>query len=282
LNQESSTVPNSTQPVSSPVEPFVIERRRFLVLGSAAAVAFAARGVSAAVAPTPASAELPASLAVAFIDGLESRAAAIGGVSVLGANALTVGDPSFISRSAKVTVLGMWRAQNRRETVGVALKAYYPTALYSLGDVPCYVWSHLSRSATDAQRPASFRIPIDSAGLRLEVETTAPRSGIVEMVRGRVSSRIAMNDDGGRPRSREALADLKNVASLSLGIDRGASKLRAGKYVLAMLPAGAATPDWSTVRYTPANVSGPVSVRSLLGETAPAFDYVIVDVDFAG
>jgi hypothetical protein len=281
LNQESSTVPNSTHPVSSPVEPFVIERRRFLVLGSAAAVAFAARGVSAAVAPTPASAELPASLAVAFIDGVESRAAAIGGVSVLGANALTVGDPSFISRSAKVTVLGMWRAQNRRETVGVALKAYYPTALYSAGDVPCYVWSHLSRSATDAQRPSSFRIPIDSAGLRLEVETTAPRSAIVEKVRGRVSG-IAMSDDASRPRTREALADLKNVASLSLGIDRGASKLRAVKFVLAMLPAGAATPDWSSVRYTPANVSGPISVRSLLGETAPAFDYVIVDVDFAG
>ncbi|MEA2568915.1 MAG: hypothetical protein QOI24_916 [Acidobacteriota bacterium] len=274
-------MPNSTQLVPSPVEPFVIERRRFLVLGSAAAVAFAARGVSAAVAPTPASAELPASLAVAFVDRLESRAAAIGGAGVLAASGLTVGDPSFISRSAKVTVLGMWRAQNRQGSVSVALKAYYPTTLYSGGDVPCYVWSHLSRNATDAQRPASFRIPIDSAGLRLEVETTAPRSAIVEKVRGRVSS-LAMSDDASRPRTREALADLKNVASLSLGIDRGASKLRAGKYVLAMLPAGAATPDWSAVRYTPANVSGPLSVRSLLGETAPAFDYVIVDVDFAG
>jgi hypothetical protein len=259
-----------------------MERRRFLVLGSAAAVAFAARGVSAAVAPTPASAELPSSLAVAFIDGLESRAAAIGSVGVLGANAMMAGDPSFLSRSAKVTVLGMWRAENRQQTVGVALKAYYPTALYSGGDVPCFVWSHLSRSATDAQRPASFRIPIDSAGLRLEVETTAPRSAIVEKIRGRVSSRIALNDDDSRPRTREAIAELHNVASLSLGIDRGESKLRAGKYVLAMLPAGAATPDWSTVRYTSENVSGPLSVRNVLGETAPAFDYVIVDVDFAG
>jgi hypothetical protein len=261
-----------------------MERRKFLVLGSAAAVAFAARGVSAAVAATPASVGLPGSLAVAFVDGLETRAAAIGAAGVVAADAMMAGDPRFISRSAKVTVLGMWRSQDRRENVGVAIKAYYPTALFAGGDAPCYVWTHLSRSASDAQRPASFRIPIDDAGLRLEVETAAPtaRSVVAEKIRSRVTGSVTMNEADSHPLTRSALAELKNVASLSLGIERGATKLRAGTYVLAMLPAGTATPDWSSIRYTPSNVAGPVSVRGVLGETAPAFDYVVVDVDFAG
>jgi hypothetical protein len=259
-----------------------MERRRFLVLGSAAAVAFAARGVSAAVATSPAAAELPTFLSVAFVDGLDRRASAFGGASIVGGDSMTAGDPGFISRSAKVAVLGMWRSQNRRSAVGLALKAYYPTAPYMNGDVPYFAWSHISRSTSDRQHQTHFRIPIDEAGLRLEIETAVPRgnSALAEAIRNRVTT----NDQDSRPRARAALAQLKNVAALSIGVDRGSSKLRPGTYVLALMPAGVATPNWSNVRYTPANMntgSGPLSVRGVLGETPAPFDYVVVDVDFA-
>ena len=261
--------------MTSPDQLFVMERRRFLVLGSAAAVAFAARGVSAAPS-TGSAAELPASLAVGYVDGLDGHSA------TMGANSVTAGDPSFISRSAKVTVLGMWRSQSRREPIGVTLKAYYPTEGSAGGDVPVYVWNHVSRRAGDRQQSSRFRVPIDSAGLRLEVEASPlrGRSSIVDNLRNRVT----IDSADGLPRTRATISELANVASLSIGIDRDAPKLLPGTYVLAMLPAGASTPDWSSVRYTPSNISsanGPITTRAILGETAAPFDYVIVNVDFA-
>jgi hypothetical protein len=260
--------------MTSPDQLFVMERRRFLVLGSAAAVAFAARGVSAA--PMTGANELPASLAVGYVDGLDGHTAAIG------ANSVTAGDPSFLSRSAQVTVLGMWRSTNRREPVGVTLKAYYPTIAAVGGDVPVYAWNHVSRGAGDQQQSSRFRVPIDDAGLRLEVEASplSSKSAIIESLR----SRVTMDSGESRPRPRAAIAQLPTVASLSIGIDRGAAKLLPGTYVLAMLPAGASTPDWTNVRYTPSNISsaaGPITTRAILGETAAPFDYVVINVDFA-
>lgn len=258
---------------SSSDQPFVMERRRFLVLGSAAAVAFAARGVSAAGTSAVVPADLPASLAVGFIDDGESRVA-----SVLGASAVTAGDPSFISRSARVQVLGMWHSAGRRDNIGVALKTYYPTSVSVGGDIPVFGWAQRTR---DAQVRSSFRVPIDDAGLRMEVEVNAPmsKSSIIENLRNRVTV-----DDAAEvhPMQRAAIAELKNTAALSVGIERGSAKLRPGTYVLAMLPEGASIPDWSSVRYTPSKTAAPITIGGILGDTPAPFDYILVKVDFAG
>src|SRR5207237_8151652 len=119
-------------------------------------------------------------------------------------------------------------------------------------------------------------------GLRLEVEGSAlsSKSAILERLR----ERVAITSGDSNPRPRAAIAHLPTVASLSIGIERGIAKLLPGTYVLAMLPAGVATPDWTNVRYTPSNISsasGPITTRALLGETAAPFDYVLINVDFA-
>lgn len=268
--------------------PFLLERRQFLILGSVAMVGFAAMPASAEGLAASTASSLPSRLDVGFVDGLygEGIANAITGPSLVAAQSVTTGDPRFLSRTAKVTVLGMWRsADRRRDPISVTLKAYYPTSLSVGGDVPCFVWSHANRAVNEDPQRSRFLIPIDDAGLRLEVETAVPQRGSVvrEGLRRRGVA-IAAGDEGIAPRSRAAIAALANTASLSLGVEDKTTKLRPGMYVFALLPPGAAAADWQSVRYEPWKINasgGPVTGSGPLGDVPVSFDYIVVNVDFA-
>jgi hypothetical protein len=267
-----------------------LERRQFLLLGSAALVGFAARDLRADAIRPAAEAALPESLSLAFVGGYigdgRSNASIKGSAAVEVADRMTVGDPSFLGKSAQVSVLGLWRAEARRhEPLSVTVKAYYPTSLSAGGDTPLFAWNQTHRAVRNTQRRSSFIVPIDEAGLRLELESTIPQSGLSNAgyaVRRRISLPGQAAD--GAPRAQAALREQPNVASLSLGIESGVAKLRQGTYVVVLLPKGSAAPDWRAVRYTPADLgtaNGPVAVTGLLGDGPAGFDYLVVTVNFA-
>jgi hypothetical protein len=264
----------------------MMERRRFLVLSSAAAVAFATRGASGSASAETLRQELPTSLDVAYCDGFRDSggfATSRGSSNVVVAQDVTTGDPSFISRSARVKVHGMWRSQSRRDSLSITILAYYPTEMFAGGDVPVFVWNHVSRDSGDLFQPISFVIPIDEAGLRIGIEATVPRtySSTVEKVRRRA---VASGSDESRARPRVELSQQRNVANLSVGVARDSAKLRPGMYVLAMLTPAAPAPEWSNVRFHSDQLkagSGPLTVHGVLGDTPVPFDYVVVEVDFA-
>jgi hypothetical protein len=202
------------------------------------------------------------------------------------AGRMTVGDPSFLGKSARVAVLGLWRAEARRsEPLSVTVKAYYPTSLSAGGDVPVFVWNQTHRAVRDTARRSSVTVPIDQAGLRLEVESNLPQSGVSNVgyaVRRRLSLPPQTADSA--PRTQAAIREQANVASLSLGIESGMAKLKQGTYVLALLPNGAKAPDWQAVRYTPSQTGtagGPVTVTGIFGDGPVSFDYIVITVGFA-
>jgi hypothetical protein len=268
-----------------------LERRQFLLIGSAALVGFAARDLKADVLRPAADAALPQTLSVAYVGGYIGDGLTVGSVKgsapVEVAGRMTVGDPSFLGKSARVTVLGLWRAEARRnEPLSVTVKAYYPTSLSAGGDAPMFAWNQTHRGLRDSvRRSSSVTVPIDQAGLRLEVESNLPQSGLSNVgyaVRRRVSLPAQIADSA--PRAQAAIREQANVASLSLGIESGMAKLKQGTYVLALVPNGAKAPDWQAVRYTPSETGtagGPVTVTGIFGDGPVNFDYIVVTVGFA-
>ncbi len=267
---------------------FLLERRQFLVLSSVALVGFATSDLAADTLRPSADAGLPQSLSVAFVEGLTAGGVitnVVSGTGIVAAKSMTAGDPSFLSRSARVSVLGLWRAEGRRsEPISVTLKAYYPTLLAAGGDVPYIGWNQINEGSRFRIRPTHFLVPVDDAGLRIEIEAGIPqkRSVLVQGLRQRVSTPPSETVE---PRSREAIKAIPTVAALSLGIENNAAKLRPGTYVLALVPAGQPAPNWDRIRYEPLQMKadgGPVSVMGAFSNDPAPFDYVVVNVDFAG
>jgi hypothetical protein len=267
--------------------PKSIRRREFLKVGSAAAVAFAARNLFADTASPAATDTLPTRLSVAFAGGAIDfdhnfdRA----GVSLLAGPAMPVGDPRFLHESAKVTILGVWRTkENQKSPLTLGVNAYYPTRMYSNGDVVFYAWRQTTLTGRMARRQASFVIPVDDAGLRIELESSIPanRSSLLDSVRSRISTPDATVPS--QPRDRAVISAEPNVVTLSIGIERELAKLNRGMYVIALLPAKAQSPEWQAIRFSPWNLKsedGPVSAMGILGDSAVPFDYVVLDVDYA-
>jgi hypothetical protein len=267
-------------PVAGPSpERGMFERREFLKLGSVALVTLAAGDAFAETLRPGVGSGLPAQLAVAYAGASDLERADGASVALQSAGSALIGDSRFLSKTAKVKVLGMWRPEGRRDPLTVALKAYYPTSRSAGGDVPVYAWSQTNGAL---RRQSTFRIPVDDAGLRIELESSAStRPSVLDGVRRRFG---ASDDAAVEPRDRAAIAALPNVAALSLGIEQGSAKLNRGTYVFALLPEGAKAPDWQSIRFTPRNMKsdgGPVSAVNLFGESPVSFDYVVLDVDYA-
>ena len=267
----------------TPESKFLLERRQFLMLSSAAIVGLAATDLSASVLGIGADAALPASLAIAYADGMDS--ARVEGTRLLDAQSIPTGDPRFLSHAADVRVLGLWRAEaNRSKPLSLTVVAYYPTELTLGGE------RTVLRLQLHAEHPHSwsvltdaFHIPVDDAGLRLGIESGVPLSATpLASLRRRVAGPVA---EAGTLMNRSELAKTPNIASLTLGHEGNAMKLQAGTYVVALLPNGASAPNWSSMNLTMADrktANGPLSVPGILGNGSAPFDYLILSIDFVG
>ncbi len=250
-----------------------MERRQFLILSSTALVGFAASDLLAAPAASEA---IGSVIALAFIDG-EYDDAYRGTPPVIAAESITTGEPAFLSKDAKVKILGVWR-QNQREPISMTLKAYYPTELQLGGKAPYVAWNYTSTSPVI--RLGGFTIPVTGEGLQLELERGTPPAS--QSVQGR---RHASGSTDLSLRTAADLAAQSNSITLSLGHSTTAAKLRPGRYVIAILPAGAPKPDWSSFRFEPlgmkADGQGPLRPSSPLANDSVPFDYMLIRVDFA-
>lgn len=231
---------------------FQIDRRTFIVSGSAAVVALAAPRAKAAVAD-------PALLSVGYWGGVPrlQRRSGIRG-SLIAAEKLTTSDPSLIRDDAQITVRGLWQApQNRATRVRYTIDALFPSdGLESKAPVYAWAYSTMQRTAA-ASSLATFRYPVEA-------------QGVVELRFGKTT------------------ADAERVANVSFAVTRtdGALMLDRGTYVFAFLDSGTPAPDWSAVELVPGtNASefeadaGLIAVRSGSSLMKPWFDYLVISFD---
>jgi len=255
------------------VSQFLIERRQFLILTSAAVAGLATSDLTAATI----SADALPTIAVGFVDG-EFDDAYRGTPPIVAAESLTAGEPRFLSHDARVRVLGIWR-KNPSDPRFVSLKAYFPTELAVGGKAPFFAWNYTSTSPV--QRLANFTIPVTGEGLQFEIETGVPSQAAPSATGRRHAS-------GGSDVALRTSSDLRSAPAaitLSMGTEGGATKLRAGRYVIALVPPGAAQPDWKSFRFEPADVKpgglGPLRAATIFGDALVPFDYILIRVDYA-
>lgn len=256
---------HSSDSDSPGIRPFMMGRRQFLILGSAAAVGFAVRDVTAATLTESAA----GSLAVAYIDGEPDdvwRAPVI-----RAAEAIPTGDPRFLSRDAKVRVLGLWR-QDAAKPMTITLTAFYPTSLAIGGKAPYFGWHH---NAFEPFGSRGFTIPVTDEGLQMMVDHGAPSALTSALSRRRTA------DADFTPRTATDIASASNALTLKLGHESDAMKLQPGRYVVALLAPGAPKPDWSSFRYDSSGSQGPLRASAILGDDAVPFDYFVIRIELA-
>lgn len=241
-----------------PMEKWVLPRRDFLVLGSAAAIGAAA---STAGAATLRAVVTPASGSVLSVGFAEPVAAA-----AMPATALRIADGTFRESGARLLVHG-FGSPRADAGVSVRLSTFAPTAE---GPVPFLAWSH-NGSRSGASRRAPFLAALDEDGtLPLAIERTETPS--------RWSRLLALPQAG--PASTfpdlTALEQSGSVCRLSSG-DRGDVRLRAGTYFIALRrSSGDRQPNWRTIE-----VETTPNGMALHRNGVPVdFEYVAVTVDY--
>lgn len=254
--------------------PQMMERRRFLVLGSAAVVGTAALDLPAQILRTawgPAQA-LPL-LSAGYLDGNVATSR-----TFVAATALRSGDASLAGSQLELRVLDFARAVATPEPVSIGLNA-----LYRAGErkVPHLAWSY---STAAKSRGARFVVPVDHASpLELmllrrtaNIVTTAPVATPADFVVDfpeTADGDLAMTEGNGR-----------SIAAFSLGRERTAMKLRSGVYALAFrTSAEQRTPDWRSIQFvTPREGASPVLAEATLAGVRPvSFDYLVLSIERA-
>ena len=231
----------SSSTSSSPeaeVAKWVLPRRDFLMLGSAAVASAAASSVAAATLRVVAAPSAGSILSVGYG---EPAAPETETTSVVSARALRLSDDALRSAGVLVAVEGYSRpgAQNR-DAVSVRLSTFAPAAE---GPVPFLAWVHSTdgKGRTNSSPRSRFRAALDDVGtLPIAIERHEPA--------GRLSRLLAI------PQASPSLVpDLVSmeqngsVCRLSSG-DRGEMALRAGTYYIALRRSSAdRQPDWSSI-----------------------------------
>jgi hypothetical protein len=217
-----------------------LHRRDFLKAGSIAAVGIAFAGL------------VPERL---FAAGADGAVLSIGfaqlpaeGASVrLAAAELSLsGDPTFISRGARVTVSSYHRAAKYDgKAGGHSLAAIFPALGYDPARYPRFnAWSFSGQGATDSgRRTVRFKVPVTATqGLQL-----------------------AVLQEG---------AKAETILALTFGSRSDVLKLQPGVYVIALRESPSESlPNW-----------GAQTLRTVGGELAvdtTAFSYIVVTVDYA-
>jgi hypothetical protein len=183
--------------------------------------------------------------------------------NVADAASLTSGDGHFLTRSPRITIFGMsGGGDGARNGHRIRVDAHFPAGgadlVYQVGE-----FRKVSGSS-----PVSFTMPVDDAQrIRFSI---AVRQPVVET----------------QPLSRRSLltpvpAEVVEQ-NLTLGVANDGSTLRLvrGFYILSPLVEGDGGPDWSSLELR--REGGSYVLREIRGTqlAAPAFEYVLVRVDY--
>jgi hypothetical protein len=235
--------------MSTESKAFSMDRRAFIAATTAAVAGLASPSAFAAqVAEAP-------MVSVGYVGGLSVMERRSGGRQrLMAAERLTTSDPALIQSGALVSVRGLWqRPENRGRRGTYALNVLY-AANGVAEKVPFYAWSHsVTKNGAVGDSTTSFVVPVDSGGS-------------VDLV--------VKNDFGGEHQAHISFAVTSKPGAFML--DRGA-------YVIAILGAGDAIPDWSSIELIPESTAssfdrerGLIRMRTIAGTAEPSFDYVVV------
>ena len=258
---------------------FLMRRRDFLTVGSAAVVGAMTTNLPAAVTRAVQTRSNTTQLSIGFWDG-PTKAGGLRSNSLrspISAEALPMGDPRFLRVGARVSVLGLWRATKQRGTpLTVTIAAWYDVS--GVGKVPAVLWNYSdNRRGTNAGGRSPMLVPVDGTGaLELSIDAIVP----AVMARGGALQPQPLLS------TRDDLQKEGELFSLKLNFDRGV-KLQPGLYIVAVQQQGARVPDWSS--FTVADLTksesltgnGPLSQTGLFGRSTPDFDYLIINVEIA-
>lgn len=260
--------------------PRMMERRRFLMLGSVAVVGAAATDLPAQILRTawgPAQ-TLPL-LSAGYLDGsVEGMTAA--SRTLVAASALRSGDASLAGSRVKLRVLDFSRTVRTTEPVSIGIDT-----LYRVEDrkVPHLAWSYSTSPAGESESSAArIVVPVDvSSPLELTVSKrpgrvvrSAPAFTPADFVSAFPETAEGVTTEGNG----------RSLAVFSLGRERTTMKLRPGVYALAFRSQAAQrTPDWRSIRFVaPKDGASPILVESTLAGVRPvSFDYLILSVERA-
>lgn len=229
-----------------------VPRRQFLKATSAAAVGFAAAGLFrpesllAAGAPVV----LPL-LGVGFTpDELGPK-----GARLVDATDVSSGDPTFLSRGARLTIASFspLPSRSKRSAPGAAIDAIFPVYGQSAEKYPRFqAWCYRAKESGVEAGATSFTMPVTATdGIQLVVRPLAAPGA-------------------------DAAAATQSPFSLSLGSRNGTYKLQKGTYVVAFREEteGGGAPLWqrlTLVRHNEHEIVVP----------GAHFSYVVVSVDYA-
>lgn len=259
---------------------FLMRRRDFLTVGSAAVVGAMTTNLPAAVTRAVQTRSNATQLSIGFWDGPVSNSGRVQSAALrapISAEALPMGDPRFISSGARVSVLGLWRAQSHRGTpLAVTVGAWYDVA--GAGRVPVVLWNYSdNRVGVSSTARAAALVPVDSTGaLEISIDAIIPS----------VTPRVGTPEAHPTLSSREELAKNDELVALKLNFDRG-MKLQQGVYIVAVQQLGARVPDWPSFKVADLTKAeslkgdGPLTESRLFGNSAPDFDYLLLSVEIA-
>lgn len=232
-----------------------LDRRNFMLIGSAAAVGIATAGVSAS--PLNAFARIDGAdpiLSVGFVAADASQAVA--------ANTLRFGDAS-LADAVRVTVHGLWRADSQAAPTAVHVSAFFPDGNER---IPFMAWSSTASSSPRVSFTMNFA-GRESLALGIERERL-------------VSSRFRRSRFGRMLASPDVLdaAVIERGGGLTAFGNDG-MKLRRGTYFFALRGAKSdRTPNWASLSLDAEQLraGGDSVLRRSSGKVN--FDYVAVSV----
>lgn len=228
-----------------------VARREFLKTGSAAALGLTVFAVSPGriFASEPDGRGMAPLLGVGYASSVPEPG---GAVRLIPADYALAGDPTFISRGARVAIRSSSRAvREHRQRGGVAIDVTHPAFGYAPEKYPRFrAWSYLKdeNDVDNVAGPIAFTVPVTATqGLQLVVR------------------RVSINPD--EPASEAPL-------SLTLGSASGEMKLQRGLYVVAFREGpGDSIPSWSS--HSVSSEGGQLVVNTTM------FSYAVLTVDFA-
>jgi hypothetical protein len=228
-----------------------VARRQFLKASSVAAIGFAATGLIRPGSLFGAAITVPL-LGVGFTPADD---VVHGNARLIDATSALAGDPTFISRGARLTISAFSPASRGHKTQeGAAIDAIFPILGREAEKYPRFqAWSFRAKESGIESGRGSFTMPVTATdGIRLVVRSLAA------------------------PGAEAPAVETQSPFSLSLGSSDGSYKLQKGTYVVAFRDANGSdgAPSWSRL-FLARRDEGDLYVPGA------RFSYVIVNIDYA-
>jgi hypothetical protein len=253
-------------------EAMTLPRRDFILLGSVAVAGVAASGLSSNAIRTIVAPAAGSVLSVGFAESIRGERQAVH-------SAARAPRTSSLGSSARITVHGVWRPEESRNTpLGIGVATYYPGALAPL---PVIAWNYRSfRSSMTGSGRTSFEAPLQADGsLAFSIERTTP--GAPKLVGMAKPRRFSFSREAKQPL-------MPNLAALEKSGDvcrLTADVLQQGTYFVALRSSWSdRAPDWSMLHVAenaaPLQPHGPSVLRTAVREVP--FEYLMVSIDRVG